>query len=236
MGCLSQFHCITVKEVEGIIQRMRPSTCSLDPFPTPLVKSNVSDLSPLIADIINNSLQSGLVSLALKIAIIRPHLKKSSLDSEVLANYRPISNLAFLSKVLEKVVLVQLQDHLKKFNLFEKFQSSFRTSHSTETALVRVTNDLLMAADQGSSSLLILLDLTAAFDTIDHNILLHCLHYMIGLSGFALEWFESYLTDRAEYVAPGDAKSRTHTVTCGFLYATPGPHHPQAWSFIPLLC
>uniref|UniRef100_A0A3P9I354 Reverse transcriptase domain-containing protein n=1 Tax=Oryzias latipes TaxID=8090 RepID=A0A3P9I354_ORYLA len=76
-------------------------------------------------------------------------------------------------------------------------------------------NDLLMAADQGSPSLLILLDLSAAFDTVDHGILLNRLHTTVGLSGNILNWFKSYLTNRTEYVALGNAKSHTHTVTCG---------------------
>ena len=130
-------------------------------------------------------------------------------------NYRPISNLPFLSKILERVVAAQLHDHLKHNNLFEKFQSGFRPGHSTETALVRVTNDLLMASDSGSPSLLILLDLTAAFDTVDHSILLHRLQHTIGLSDNVLNWFTSYLTNRTEYVALGKAKSHTHKVICG---------------------
>uniref|UniRef100_A0A8C1RWE5 Reverse transcriptase domain-containing protein n=1 Tax=Cyprinus carpio TaxID=7962 RepID=A0A8C1RWE5_CYPCA len=147
--------------------------------------------------------------------MIRPLLKKPTLDPDVLANYRPISNLPFLSKVLEKVVVSHLQDHLKHNNLFEKFQSGFRTAHSTETALVRVTNDLRMTADAGSPSLLILLDLSAAFDTVDHGILLNRLHHTIGLTGTALNWFKSYLTNRTEYISLGSARSRQHTVTCG---------------------
>ena len=129
------------------------------------------------------------------------------MDPEVLSNYRPISNLPFLLQA-------QLQDHLKFNNVFEKFQSGFRPGHSTETALVRVTNDLLMTADTGSPSLLIPLYLTAAFDTVDPNILLYCLKYTIGLSENVQNLFTSYLTDRTEHVALGKAKSHTHNVTC----------------------
>ena len=214
---LSPLHLTEVQEshVEEIIRKMKPCTCTLDPIPTALLKLHIPTLSPLITKIVNLSLQSGCVSPALKVAVIRPLLKKPTLDPEVLANYRPISNLAFLSKVLEKVVASQLQDHLKHNNLFEKFQSGFRLAHSTETALLRVTNDLLMTADAGSPSLLILLDLTAAFDTVDHTILLERLHTTIGLSGSALKWFQSYLSGRTEYVSLGRCNSRQLPVSCG---------------------
>lgn len=105
-----------------------------------------------------------------------------SLDPKVPANYHPISNLPFRSKVLEKVVSAQLHNYLITHSLNEKFQSGFRSGHSTESVPVRVTNDLLMMADAGFPSLLILLDLTAAFDTVDHHILCHRLHSSIGLS------------------------------------------------------
>ena len=208
------FSTTTQQEVEDIIKKMKPSTCALDPFPTSQIKLNICSISPLITKAINHSLQSGLVPSTLKTAIITPLLKKPSLDPDILSNYRPISNLPFISKVLEKVVAAQLQDHLHTNNIAEKFQSGFRSAHSTETALVRVTNDLLMAADVGSPSLLILLDLTAAFDTVHHDILLTRLQ-SIGLSGPALNWFTSYLSDRTEYVSLGGKKSKTHTVTCG---------------------
>ncbi|KAM3870716.1 uncharacterized protein ACN63O_004795 [Diretmus argenteus] len=182
------FSVITQQEIEDIVKTMKSSTCALDPLPTVLVKSNLFTISPLITKVINHSLQVGHVPSALKTAVIRPLLKKTTLDPEVLANYRPISNLPFISKVLERVVAAQLQDHLKNNNLYEKFQSGFRPGHSTETALVRVTNDLLMSADTGSPSLLILLDLSAAFDTVDHNILLHRLHSTIGLSDTVHNW------------------------------------------------
>ena len=127
-------------------------------------------------------MNSGHVPSALKAAVIKPLLKKPSLDPEVLANYRPISNLPFISKVLEKVVAAQLQDHLHLHGLYEKFLSGFRSAHCTETTVVRGTNDLLMTSVAGSPSLLILLDLRASFDTIDHLIFFKRLCDDIGLS------------------------------------------------------
>lgn len=212
---LNCFPEISSEEVQNIIRKMKSSTCPLDPLPTFLVKTHITVLSPLITAVINNSLQTGHVPPVLKNAIITPLLKKPTLDPEVLSNYRPISNLPFISKVLEKAVATHLQNHLKHNHLFEKFQSGFRSAHSTETALVRVTNDLLISSDAGSPSLLILLDLSAAFDTVDHGILLNRLHLTTGLNDTALSWFRSYLTNRTEYISLGHSKSKPHTVTCG---------------------
>uniref|UniRef100_A0A8C2IWN8 Reverse transcriptase domain-containing protein n=1 Tax=Cyprinus carpio TaxID=7962 RepID=A0A8C2IWN8_CYPCA len=181
---------------DEILQKMKSSSCTLDPIPTVLLKSFIPIVSPIITKLINLSLQTGHVPPSLKTAV----LKKPSLDPEVLASYRPISNLTFLSKVLEQTVAFQLQSHLRCNNLFEKFQSGFLSAHSTETALLRVKNDLLMTADAGSPSLLILLD--------------H-LHHTVGLSGTALQWFRSYLSGRTEHVMLGGCKSRLSTVTCG---------------------
>ena len=125
----------------------------------------------------------------------------------MLAKYRPISNLPFLFKVLEKAVSARLQDHLKHNNLFKWFKSGFHSAHSTETALMKVTNDLLMTADAGSPSFLILLDLSAALAAVEHCILLNILHHTIGLTDTALSWFHSYLTEGHH--------TGTHTVTCG---------------------
>lgn len=205
---LRSFTDATQGAVEDVIKKMRPTTCALDPFPSTLLQANISAISPLITKIINQSFLASHIPSVLKSAVIRPLLKKTTLAPETLSNYRPISNLP-------KIVATQLYDHIKNNNLFDKFQSGFRPGHGTEIALVRVTNDLLMAADSGSPSLLILLDLTAAFDAVDHTILLHRLQHTIGLTDNALKWFTSYLSDRTEYVTLGKKVSLTHKVTCG---------------------
>ena len=106
-----------------------------------------------------------------------------------------------MSKLLEKVVVSQLMPHLNRYNLFSSFQSAYRPGHSTETAILKVVNDLLLAMDEGKLSVLVLLDLSAAFDTIDHGILLHRLQHVFGIQGSVLSWFRSYLTKRFQTVS-----------------------------------
>uniref|UniRef100_A0A8C6M9C7 Reverse transcriptase domain-containing protein n=1 Tax=Nothobranchius furzeri TaxID=105023 RepID=A0A8C6M9C7_NOTFU len=130
-------------------------------------------------------------------------------------NYKPTSNLPFLSKVLEKIVAIQVCEHLNTNDLFEEFQSGFREYHSTETVLVKVTNDILMASDKNLVSVLVLLDVSAAFDTVDHNVLLERLEHVVGIKGTALGWFKSYLSDRFPFVNVHDKSSPYSRVTCG---------------------
>ena len=125
-----------------------------------------------------------------------------------------MSNLPFLSKILE-VVLSQLKGHLLKYNLLDSHQSAYREFHNTETALLKVHNDLLCAADKNDISILALLDLSAAFDTIDHHILLERLRITMGLSGTVLSWFESYVTGRSQSVIVNCLQSSIFDVQFG---------------------
>ena len=126
-----------------------------------------------------------------------------------------MSNLPFLSKVLERVVLTQLMTDLETHNLPEPFQSAYRKCHSTETALLRVVNDLLQASDDGYVSILSLLDLSAAFDTIDHVILSQRLSSTFGCTGIILSWFESYLSNRTQSVFVNDVQPAPSTLKHG---------------------
>ena len=162
--------------------------------------------------IFNYSLQTGIVPLYFKHAIIRPILKKSHLDPNSPSNYRPISLLPFLSKVLERLVLSRLSDHMNTLNIDEKFQSGFKNKHSTETALLYVTNELRISADNNKFSILITLDLSSAFDTLDHPTLLKILNSFLGVSDLALDWFRSYLFNRSQKVLFNNEYSEAKTL------------------------
>ena len=130
-------------------------------------------------------------------------------------NYQPISNLSFLSKVTEKIVLSQLSAYLNANNLFPTSQSAYRTGHTTETALLNVMNDILHALDNGDVTVVTLLDLSAAFDTIDHTILSHRLEHLYGICGTPLNWFRSYLSNITQTVTINNKLSQPALLNFG---------------------
>ena len=150
-----------------------------------------------------------------KTAIVKPLLKKPSLDQDDLINYRPVSSLSFLFKVAEKLVLSQLSEYLNANQLFSPVQSACRQNHSIKTALVKIVNDLLPAHDDGKVSILTLLDLSATFDTIDHNVLLNRLEHAFSITGTALSWIRSYLSDRDQTVVVNGLKSEPFRLPYG---------------------
>ena len=212
---MSFFALADIEMLSKVVSQLKPSTCPLDPLPTKFFKTIFDSVSKDILAIINCSLLTGIFPSELKTALVRPLLKKSNLDSSVLNNFRPISNLPFLSKILEKIVFKQLNNFLDANCAFDTFQSGFRSNHSTETALVKVVNDLRINADSKKLSVLALLDLSAAFDTVDHNILIDRLENWVGLTGPVLNWFRTYLTGWEFFVALGDHSSKNISMTCG---------------------
>ena len=189
--------------------------CKLDPIPTWLLKDTLDELLPCITKLLNISLSSGHVPESFKTSLLIPLLKKPNLDQNVLKNYRPIANLPFLGKVLERIVTLQLKSHLERLGMFPIHQSAYRNHHSTETASVKVLNDLLLAIDKGHEAVLVLLDYTAAFDTIDHELLLHRLEHDFFITGTVLEWIRSYLHNRSQRVIINDTLSTTFPLICG---------------------
>ena len=156
-GCpLVEFRPVSQEFVRDLLKRTPPKSCELDSMPTTLMYECMDVLLPSLTHITNESLTTGVFPPDFKTAIAKPQLKKQNLDPNNVKNYRPISNLAFLSKLLQKTVLCQLQDHLKSNDLYSPFQSAYQTGHSTETALTRVTNDLLANMDDGKISMVVI--------------------------------------------------------------------------------
>ena len=209
------FQPITLPSLIEMVSSMTSATCPLDIIPTAFLKDVFDVAGPSILSIINSSLATGTVPTCFKHAVVQPLLKIPNLDPTLPSNYRPISKLPFLSKVLEKVILCQLMPHLHQNNILERFQSGFRAHHSTESALLKVSNDLLLSVDSGDCAVLILLDLSAAFDTVDHNILIDRLQCGVGVSGTALSWFSSYLSNRSFAVNLGNFSSSSASLSCG---------------------
>jgi hypothetical protein len=158
----SFFHSATIEEVSKLLDLSPVTSCDLDPIPASLVKQCASVLVPTITKIINLSLSSGVFPEQFKNCSVHPLLKKSNLDKESLANYRPVSHLSFLSKLTERIVKHRLMNHLSENNLLNSFQSAYVKSHSTETTLLSVHDYIIRAMSLQQVTCLCLLDLSAA--------------------------------------------------------------------------
>ena len=212
---LATFAPASEEEVIKTIKSMSTATCQLDPMPTTLVKKHLSMLAPTITTIVNASLSNSSMPASLKTALVKPRLKKGGLDPDDPKSYRPISNLPFVSKVIERIVSSRLTSHMMQHDLHEVHQSAYKAGHSTESALLKVTDDILQALDKKKGVLMVLLDLSAAFDTVAHEKLLEVLSQRIGLSGSALEWFRSYLDHRTQTVVVGETSASPTVLTRG---------------------
>ena len=211
---LTDFDLTTIDEIKEIIQDSDIITSGNDPLPASVIKDQIDTLLPIICEIVNNSLSSGSMEGA-KLAHLTPLIKGKSLDSSDFKNYRPISNLSFIGKLIERVVLRRLNKHMTENNLNINHQSGYKKNHSTETLLIRITNDLLIASDSNKATVVMLLDLSAAFDTVDHNKLLAILKNEIGLDGNVLKWFTSFLCGRCQKVRVGDCESHEIIIKFG---------------------
>ena len=209
-----QFTPASVPQVMKLIASCPAKSCPLDPFPTELITANKEELTPAITSIINRSLVEGIFPSMYKCALIKPLLKKSTLDPLLPKNYRPVSNLCFVSKLVEKVVASQLNDYLLSNNLQEQHQSAYRCSHNTETALLHVLDDIVHSVGSHQIVLFVALDLSAAFDTVDYTLLEEMLAGL-GVQGTAAAWFRSYLRDRKQQVIVQDATSESQHLECG---------------------
>ena len=212
---MSDFQPVPEQDIRKLILAGNSKCCSLDPIPTTLLKEHIDTLLPSITKIVNTSLANGYFPLELRSATVTPILKKPSLDKEVYRNYRPVSNLPYIGKLIERIVVKQLNEYRADNDLFEKCQSAYKEFHSTETALLKILSDLLVAMDDRKCSLLVLLDLSAAFDTVSHDILLENLKDDFGITGPVLSWMKTYLSDRTQSVAINGVSSAPQELGIG---------------------
>ena len=199
---LSNFQPVTLPKLHKIIQSTPNKNCDLDPVPTSLLKQILPSIIPLIADIINSSLRVGIFPQSFKRAPVRPLLMKPGLEL-LERDYRPVSNLGYASKLMGHIVASQLINHIDRHGLIEAHQLAYQPFHSTETALLKVKSDVISALEKQEVACLVVLDLSTAFNTIDHNILLGRLKSRFAVTGTTLNWLRSYLTHRTQAVEIG---------------------------------
>ena len=202
----SAFERLSEDQVKKLIMKSPNKQCASDPISTWMLKECLDIILPFLAHIVNLSLQTGHFADAWKEALLSPLLKNSTLNI-VFPSFRPVSNLPFVSKLVERSSPEQILSHMVVNCPMPVCQSAYTKNYSTETALLKVTSDILSDMDDNKVTLLVLLDLSAAFDTIDHSILLETLKKKVGISGKALHWFLSYLSNRFQRVQISNAVS-----------------------------
>ena len=212
---LSDFNPVTPAEVSQLLRSMSNKSSPLDYIPTSLLKSCGNTFSILISHLANLSFTQATFPSKFKLALISPLLKKPGLPKSDLANFRPISNLNTIGKILERLALSRFFPHVSKSPSFSPLQSAYRKFHSTETALLKLTNNIMETIDSGKITILTALDMSAAFDTLDHITLLHRLQHTFGLSGYVISWIRSYLTDRSSFVKIDSSSSPSSTILTG---------------------
>ena len=192
---MHEFAELSFVDTKKLVLKSPTKSCSMDPLPTQLLKETLDTSLPLITKLVNLSLSSGVFPTNWKHALVTPLLKKAGLELTY-KNYRPVSNLSYISKLVERAVVNQLNDHLKLNCPMPDRQSAYRVGYSTETSALRLKSDILQDMDNQRVVVLVQIDLSAAFDTIDHTLLLDELNRKYGIEGTVLSWFKSYLSGR----------------------------------------
>ena len=222
----SEFLMVSEEEELHMLRELNQTNCSNDPFNMKLLKKDdmARNIVSIYVDIINSSFKNGIFPETEKLAIVRPLLKPGK-DKDELASYRPLYNTSMLAKLLEHACLKQFLIYINNFEAIPRHQSAYRKYHSVETAQTFIYNDLIAEKASGRSTLLVLLDLSSAFDTMDQTILLQDLK-TLGLDGSVLNWFKTYLMGRYFKVEIRNASSRTASLLTGI---------PQGTKLSPIL-
>ena len=196
-----KFNPVDELSIRRYIRELNKTYCSLDPINISKITVAVEVAAPFIASLGNKYFEECIFVTSEKVALLRPTLKKPGLDVEDMNSFRPVSNLSFLSKIIERAMLDQLLPFLEENRIIPKTQSAYRQFHSTETALCKIHNDLVTNACSGKVSLLVLLDLSAAFDVLLADL------FSCGIREDAHSLFKSYLTNRFQCTSVGASLS-----------------------------
>jgi hypothetical protein len=210
---LSNFEVISPQDILAILRRCPRKSCILDTLPAWIFYKCLNSLVPAVHALVNLALRAGMPELY-KTSLVIPLLKKANSDCNDFSNYRPVSNLPFVSKIVERAVNLQLLHHLETHSFLDPQQSAYRRHHSCETAVMTVLNAAFSALDNKKVMVLVLLDMSSAFDTVDHKILSIRLQ-QCGIVGDALSWIIAYLTNRKQVVFINGKKSAAKPVVCG---------------------
>ena len=208
-----QFTHVEEEQIKKVIDNLNPKrSAGVDNISLILLKLCSEDITKPLTAIINQSLKNGVFPNKLKIAKVIPIYKKD--DQHDFNNYRPISLLPSISKVFERIVHMQLFQYFTDNNLFYNHQYGFRKNHSTETAVLELIDRIHTDLEEKKLPIAFFLDLSKAFDTIDHKILIKKLEYY-GILNVELQWFSSYLNNRSQFVEINNIKSPTLEITTG---------------------
>ena len=204
---------VTENKIRKLLNNISTNKATgLDNLPARFVKDSAQIITSPITHIVNLSITLGIVPDELKMARVVPLYKKNSaLD---VSNYRPVSILSIISKVVEKAVYEQLEQYLNSKNLLYNLQSGFRRGYSTESCLIYLTDYIKSQLDQSNYTGLVMLDLQKAFDTVDHTVLLQKLE-ALGADETTVSWFHSYLCGRKQVVNIGEVLSSELGISCG---------------------
>ena len=207
---LNEFKHVDETELMEIIKKTLPKFCELDPLPTSVLLTHSDALLPTLTDIVNTSLDTSEFAENLKQTILQPLLQKLGLPL-ILQNYRPVLNLSYIPKLIERVACTQLKDFAKTSSNLEPLQSAYRAAHSTETAMLKVKMDMFNAIEDKKVMCLVLLDLSTAFDSVNHNLLLNHLKHHFGMKGKIIAWLSNYLQSHTQKVVLNNTVERVES-------------------------
>ena len=218
------FRTVAEEDVKAAIREAPPKHSELDLILTTLLTQLTDAVEPIITKIVNTSLQSGNFSINLKETLLQPLLKEPRLEL-IFKNFRPVSNLSYLFKLIKHIVCKKIIAHAEETGNLEDLQSAYRANHSMQMALLKVKTDIKQVTDNQEVVCLVLLDVSTGFDIVSHDLLLYHLHHHFVIGGTVLQWVKSYLFDRTQKVVI-DASTWTNSLHS--LSITTGRHLSQA--------